>query len=76
MDSGKQNCEPLITTEEAAKLLGGLHPKTIERMARRHELPAMKLGKFWMYRASQLDEWIAERLDSSRSSCRLKGQGL
>ena len=50
--------EPLMDADEAAKFLGGLHPKTIMRMARRGELPAYRVGKFWRFRASELDEWL------------------
>jgi uncharacterized protein YegP (UPF0339 family) len=34
--------EPLMDADETAKFLGGLHPKTIMRMARRGELPAYR----------------------------------
>ena len=50
--------EPLLTDVEAAKFLGGLHPKTVQRMARRGEIPAYRIGKFWRFRASELDEWL------------------
>jgi excisionase family DNA binding protein len=63
-------CEPLISSKEAAELLGGLHRKTVERMARRKEIPAMKVGKYWMFRASLLDDWIKKQLDSPCSPCR------
>ena len=52
------NYEPLIDDAEAARFLGGLHPKTVQRMARRNELPAYRIGKFWRYRASELSEWL------------------
>jgi len=52
------NHEPLLTDAEAAEFLGGLHPKTVQRMARRGGLPAYRIGKFWRYRASELDEWL------------------
>ena len=50
--------EWLLTDVEAAKFLGGLHPKTVQRMARRGEVPAYRIGKFWRYRASELDRWL------------------
>jgi excisionase family DNA binding protein len=37
--------EPLLNDEEAANFLGGLHRKTVQRMARRGELPAYRIGK-------------------------------
>ena len=50
--------EPLLNDAEAARFLGGLHPKTVQRMARRGELPAYRLGRFWRYRISELDRWL------------------
>ena len=50
--------EPLLTPEQAAKILGGMHPKTLMRMARRGEVPAIKLGRYWYFRASSLNAWI------------------
>lgn len=50
--------EPLMCDAEAAQFLGGLHPKTVQRMARRGELPAYRIGKYWRYRASELTAWL------------------
>jgi len=52
--------EPLLDTEEAAKLLR-IHPKTLRRNARRGEIPATRVGRLWRFRASVLNEWL-ERL--------------
>jgi len=51
---GKWDFEPLLDARQAAKLLGGLHVKTVQRMARRGELPGYQIGKFWFFRASEL----------------------
>jgi len=50
--------EPLMNDAEAANLLGGLHPKTVQRMARRGEIPHYRVGKYYRYRASELDQWL------------------
>jgi excisionase family DNA binding protein len=50
--------EPLIDDAEAARFLGGLHPKTVQRMARRGELPHYRVGKYYRYRASELNQWL------------------
>ena len=50
--------EPLLNDSEAARFLGGIHPKTVQRMARRGELPCYRVGKYWRYRASELSEWL------------------
>jgi excisionase family DNA binding protein len=55
--------EPLLTSEEVGKVLG-IHPKVVERMAKRRDLPSLKVGRFWRYRASALDGWINSRLKS------------
>jgi excisionase family DNA binding protein len=52
------NYEPLLSDAEAAQFLGGLHPKTVQRMARRKELPAYRIGRYWKYRLSELDAWL------------------
>jgi excisionase family DNA binding protein len=50
--------EPLLRVEEAALLLGGMHPKTLMRLARLGEVPALKIGKCWFFRASALNAWV------------------
>jgi len=51
--------EPLMSETEAGQFLGGLHPKTVQRMARRGEIPAFRIGRYWRFRASELDRWLA-----------------
>jgi excisionase family DNA binding protein len=53
-----QHFEPLLNDEQAAKFLGGLHPKTVQRMARDGRLPAIRVGRFWRFRASALNRWV------------------
>jgi excisionase family DNA binding protein len=55
---GKWDFEPLLDARQAATLLGGLHVKTVQRMARRGELPGYQIGKFWFFRASELSQWL------------------
>jgi len=49
--------EPLLDTEEAAKLLR-IHPKTLRRSARLGEIPATRIGRLWRFRASVLNQWL------------------
>jgi excisionase family DNA binding protein len=63
--------EPLIATPAAAKLLGDIHVKTLQRYARRGNLPGYQIGGHWYFRASELDSWLRSRLNSSRHPCRL-----
>lgn len=53
--------EPLLDSDEAAALLK-IHPKTLQRMARRGEVTAIHIGKLWRFRASDLDRWLATQL--------------
>lgn len=57
--------EPLLNDSEAARFLGGLHPKTVQRMARRGEVPHYRVGKYYRYRASELDAWLQLRVHSA-----------
>ena len=63
--------ETLLTSKEASQVLK-IHPKVLERMAKRGEVPALKVGKFWLYRATALDAWNNSRLQSGRQPCRMK----
>ena len=63
--------EVLLTSKEASQVLK-IHPKVLERMAKRGEVPALKVGKFWRYRATALDAWINSRLQSGGQPCRMK----
>ncbi len=49
--------EPVLNTEEAAALLQ-IHPKTLQRLARRGAVPGYRIGDLWRFRASELDEWL------------------
>jgi excisionase family DNA binding protein len=55
--------EPLIGTEKAAALLQ-IHPKTIQRMARRGEVRGYQLGKLWRFRASDLVKSVSAEVAS------------
>jgi excisionase family DNA binding protein len=50
--------ESLLNDAEAARFLGGLHPKTVQRMARRGEISHYRVGKYYRYRASELSAWL------------------
>jgi excisionase family DNA binding protein len=49
--------EPLLDSEEAAALLK-IHPKTLQKLARRGEVVAIQIGKLWRFRASALNAWL------------------
>jgi excisionase family DNA binding protein len=70
VDGLDHRIEALLTTKEASQILK-IHPKVLERMAKRGEVPALKVGKFWRYRATALDAWINSRLQSGSQVCRI-----
>jgi len=67
----KRDFEPLINDEQASALLGGIHPKTLQRLARTGRIPAYRVGRFWRYRASELDSWLQTRLNSAGQPARV-----
>ena len=50
----------LLTLAEAARLLH-VSTRTLQRMIRSSNLPALKVGGQWRVRESQLTEWIERR---------------
>lgn len=62
------NYEPLIDCDPAAELLG-IHPKTLREKAKAGEIPAMRIGTRWKFRASVLDLWITNQLQCDRRPC-------
>lgn len=61
-------CEPLIDASAAARLLS-VSAKMVKRMAARGEIPALRIGNRWKFRASELDEWVHSKLLSSGQPC-------
>ena len=49
----------LLKVEEVAQILR-LKPETIRAMARRGDIPAIKLGRVWRFRKSSRSELIEE----------------
>ena len=71
-DFKREGFEPLLDSEQAAKLLQ-IHPKTLQRMARKGEVPAIQIGKLWRFRGSQLYEWTKDIIAHSYP-CRLNSE--
>ena len=57
--------EALIPSHEAAKLLGNIHVKTLQRYARTGSLPGYQIGGHWYFRVSELDAWLQSRINSN-----------
>ena len=63
--------ERLLGVPEAASLLR-IHPKTLQAMARAGTVPCIRMGKYWRFRATSLDEWVRNRLQSDHQSRRVQ----
>jgi excisionase family DNA binding protein len=61
--------EPLLNDQQAAQLLGNMHPRTLQRLARTGVIPAIKIGRFWFFRASTLDAWVSSQVQSQHRPC-------
>jgi len=55
----------LLTSEDVAELLQ-VDRETIYRMARRGELPAIKVARHWRFRAAGIERWLRELQDGER----------
>jgi excisionase family DNA binding protein len=53
--------ERLLDSVEAAAILG-IHPKTLQRMARSGQISGIRIGRLWRFRRSDIDEWIERGL--------------
>ena len=49
--------EPLLTAEETAFHLR-CHLKTVQKMARDGRMPSIRRGKRYLFRLSDLDQWL------------------
>jgi excisionase family DNA binding protein len=66
-----QATEPLLDCAAAAAVLGGLHPKTVERWAREGRIPAYRYFRHWRFRVSDLEVWMRSHVQSACHPCRL-----
>ena len=55
--------EPLLNTDQAAAIMR-IHPKTLQKYARKGVVRGFQLGTMWRFRASEIDRWISERIAS------------
>jgi excisionase family DNA binding protein len=67
MKESKCNFEPLMDAETAARSLC-LHPKTLMRMAREHRIPAFRVGRYWLFRASLINSWLSDHLQCEQAN--------
>jgi excisionase family DNA binding protein len=61
----KASNSAFLTTEEVLDCLK-VNPRTIYRLIKTGELPAVRIGRQWRFRRADLDEWI-ERQQTAAS---------
>lgn len=66
LQASSDQFERLLNLSEAADLLR-LHPDTLKRFSQRGKVPAVKIGRYWRFRASELDAWVKTQVVSTRS---------
>ena len=49
----------MLTIDEVATYLK-LHPLTVRRLARRGDIPAVKIGRQWRVKRDLLERWVEE----------------
>jgi excisionase family DNA binding protein len=67
-----QPFEPLLSADEAADHLR-IHVKTLQKLAREERVPCVRMGKYWRFRLSSLDRWVAEQENQSSQPLRVEG---
>ena len=65
--------EQAIDAKRAAEILQ-LHPRTVIRRAMAKELPAFKVGKYWRFLPSVLDNWMHQQIELNRTQCPSEGR--
>ena len=55
--TSKASTSAFLTTEEVLSCLK-VNPRTIYRLIKSGELPAVRIGRQWRFRRSDLDAWI------------------
>ena len=58
--SRRVSTRPSLTTEEVLGCLT-VNPRTIYPLIKTGELPAVRIGRQWRFRRTDLDDWIARQ---------------
>jgi excisionase family DNA binding protein len=62
----RQELSSFLTTEEVLAYLK-VTPRTIYRLIRTGELPAVRIGRQWRFRRQDLDAWLDRQRHSAAS---------
>ena len=72
MEKMPNNREPLLTTEAVSKWLG-LSTRTLCLWAECKEIPAIKVGRQWRFRQSEVADWLQSQDASTVKKLTLVG---
>ncbi len=53
--------EPFLDSEEAAAIMK-IHPKTLQKLARKGVVRGIHVGKLWRFRASEIERWAQRQM--------------
>lgn len=59
--------DALLTVQEVAEFLK-LKPDTVRAMARRGELPVLKVGRMWRFEPKMIEQWVNNETNKHLSS--------
>jgi excisionase family DNA binding protein len=71
MNSIDYTFEPLLTADESAEHLR-VHVKTLQKLARQHRVPCVRMGKYWRFRLSALDHWVKAQQNQTSQPFRVE----
>jgi excisionase family DNA binding protein len=63
VQSTRQLPVPLLDSDEAASIMK-IHPKTLQKLARKGIVRGVHVGKLWRFRATEIEQWISSQLAS------------
>jgi excisionase family DNA binding protein len=55
--------ERFLDTEEAAAIMK-IHPKTLQKLARKGMVRGIHVGKLWRFRVSEIEQWAQRQMAS------------
>jgi len=56
--------ERLVTPDDVAEYLA-VSPAWVQEQARSGDIPAIKLGRYWRFRMSEVEEWLTAQSSST-----------
>ena len=67
VEQNASNSEPLWTVNDVAQYLR-LKSETVRAMARRGDLPVVKVGRMWRFKRKLVENWLQQSLEESKEA--------